>query len=196
MLQTTPQTSCSCQNYFQEERNPLPSKQQQTQSKFGGKQRKQHTAWFYLNCFSVCPEHIVAFAWPTDFRTSEQNFPFTMQEHPIRKKPKWKEAQDAANTNTYFQLINLPLILNFLKITHTKMSFSTTTQDNQDLILFSAFSILVTSYKVVKKLPSTIAWTQANKLVPHKLTEQSLHFSVVRNRELQKSLALIFWKIK
>lgn len=78
MLQTTSQTSSSRQKDFQEDRNPLLSKQQQTQSKFGGKQRKQHTAWFYLNCFSVCPEHILAFAWPTDFRTSEQNFSFKM----------------------------------------------------------------------------------------------------------------------
>lgn len=144
VLQTTSQTSSSCQKDFQEDRNPLPSKQQQTQSKFGGKQRKQHTAWFYLNCFLVCPEHILEFAWPTDFRTSEQNFSFKMQEHPIRKKPKWKEAQDATNMNTYIQLVTLPFIL-FLKVTCTEMSFSTITQDNQDLILFSAFLILVTS---------------------------------------------------
>lgn len=88
VLQTTSQNSSSRQKDFQEDRNPLPSKQQQTQSKFGGKQRKQHTAWFYLNYFSVCPEHIVAFAWPTDFRTSEQNLTFKVQEHPLRKKPR------------------------------------------------------------------------------------------------------------
>lgn len=87
VLQTTSQTSSTCQKDFQEDRNPLPSKQQ-TQSKFGGKQRKQHTAWFYLIYFSVYPEHIAAFVWPTDFRTSEQNFSFKMQEYPIRKKPK------------------------------------------------------------------------------------------------------------
>lgn len=145
VLQTTSQTSSSCQKDFQEDRNPLPSKQQQTQSKFGGKLRKQHTAWFYFNYFFCMPWAHSCIAWQTDFRTSKQNLSFKMQEHPIRKKPKWKEAQGAANKNTYFQLINLPFIVDILKITRTKMSFSTTTQNKQDLILFSSFLILVVS---------------------------------------------------
>lgn len=87
VLQTTSQTSSTCQKDFQEDRNPLPSKQQQTQSKSGGKQRKQHTAWFYLNYFSVCPEHTAAFSRQISEHLN-RTFLLKCRNIPLERSPK------------------------------------------------------------------------------------------------------------